>query len=56
MKTIKALLVIILSAIGLQNVAAKADNDYSKKIKEVTSEGKGVDNHGERICGTRIVK
>lgn len=56
MKKFKALVVIILSLLGLQSFGAKVDNDHSSKIKEVSSDGKGVDNHGERICGTRIVK
>lgn len=56
MKKIKALTVIVLSFLGFSTLASNLDNDYSTYMKEVSSSGKGVDNHGERACGTRRTK
>ena len=56
MQKLKAVLVILLSLLGLQSIAAKLDSDYSAKVNEISSHGKGVDNHGERACGTRKSK
>jgi hypothetical protein len=51
-KTLTAIVVIILSSIGLKAFASAVDVNVDGKVKEVSSENKGNDNESGRSCGS----